>query len=122
MILELHHVQIPIPPGSEPQAREFYCGVMGLPEVPKPESLAGRGGFWLQIADRQVHVGADANAHPENSKAHVAYLVDDLATWTAKLGPHGMKFEEGVPIPGYVRVESRDPFGNRIEFLQRIND
>lgn len=29
----LHHVQLPIPPGSEDQCREFYVDVLGMTEV-----------------------------------------------------------------------------------------
>ena len=49
MILGIHHVQITVPEGREDDARVFYCGVLGLQEAPKPEALAGRGGFWLQV-------------------------------------------------------------------------
>ena len=57
MIRSVHHVQITIPKGSEDAARAFYCGLLGLSEIAKPDSLAGRGGFWLEVGDRQVHVG-----------------------------------------------------------------
>jgi len=30
----------------------------------------------------------------------------------------GLETEDGVPIPGMRRFECRDPFGNRLEFLQ----
>ena len=43
MIIGLHHVQITIPKGSEEQGREFYCHVLGLEEIEKPDSLKGRG-------------------------------------------------------------------------------
>ncbi len=49
MIIGLHHVQITIPQGSEEQGKAFYCQVLGLQELEKPESLKGRGGFWLQL-------------------------------------------------------------------------
>jgi len=28
---------------------------------------------------------------------------------------------DGIPIPGYQRFEFRDPFGNGIEFIQRVS-
>jgi catechol 2,3-dioxygenase-like lactoylglutathione lyase family enzyme len=118
MILAVHHVQITIPKGAEQQAREFYCGSLGLTEVPKPDSLAGRGGFWLEAGDSQVHVGTEDGVDRSLSKAHVAYLVDDLETCRAKLTNLSIEILEGIPIPGYSRFEFRDPFGNRVEFLQ----
>ncbi len=45
MILSLHHVQITIPKDTEVAARTFYCDLLGLPEIEKPESLKNRGGF-----------------------------------------------------------------------------
>ncbi len=43
MILKVHHAQITIPKNAENEARVFYCDFLGLREVPKPESLQGRG-------------------------------------------------------------------------------
>ncbi len=42
--LGLDHVQLTIPAGAESMARAFYCGVLGMPEVAKPEALKARGG------------------------------------------------------------------------------
>jgi hypothetical protein len=44
----LDHVQLAMPRGQEDAARRFYCGVLGLPEIPKPAHLAARGGVWFQ--------------------------------------------------------------------------
>jgi hypothetical protein len=32
----------------------------------------------------------------------------------------GAQILESVPIPGYRRFEFRDPFGNRVEFIQPV--
>ena len=115
----IHHVQIAIPSGNEEQARTFYCTVLGLREVEKPESLRGRGGFWLQVGNRQVHVGTESSEiHRAATKAHVAYEVADLATWRAYLASNGIAVLDGMPIPGCDRFEFRDPFGNRVEFIE----
>ncbi|PIC97728.1 glyoxalase, partial [Sporosarcina sp. P29] len=45
MILGLHHAQITIPKNAEAEGKHFYCDVLGLKEVEKPDSLTGRGGF-----------------------------------------------------------------------------
>ena len=58
-ITGIHHVQITIPEGAEERARTFYCSVLGLGEIEKPDNLKPRGGFWLEAGDRQVHVGVD---------------------------------------------------------------
>jgi catechol 2,3-dioxygenase-like lactoylglutathione lyase family enzyme len=119
MIKALHHAQISIPVGAEDRARAFYCGVLGLKEMPKPESLAGRGGFWLEVGDLQIHMGAEDGVDRLRTKAHVAYLVADLSLWRERLIAAGLEPKDGIPIPGYDRFEFRDPFGNRVEFLER---
>ncbi|MGB8343525.1 MAG: VOC family protein [Ktedonobacteraceae bacterium] len=120
-ITGLHHAQITIPKGSEEQGRQFYCGLLGLPEIAKPASLEGRGGFWLQVGDRQVHVGTENGVERGATKAHLAYAVDDVGAWRTLLEEHGITILDGVPIPGYERFEFRDPFGNRIEFIQPLS-
>lgn len=120
MIHGIHHVQITIERTDEAVARAFYCGVLGLPEVEKPDSLKGRGGFWVQVGDRQLHVGVEDGIDRARTKAHVAYQVDDLAAWRERLTAAGIPALESVPIPGYDRFECRDPFGNRMEFIRPL--
>jgi catechol 2,3-dioxygenase-like lactoylglutathione lyase family enzyme len=120
MIVRIHHAQITIPPGAEEQAREFYCQALGLAEVDKLISLAGRGGFWFQVGGQQVHVGTEGGGERVATKAHLAYQVDDLDAWRDRLQALGIEALDGVPIPGYDRFEFRDPFGNRVEFIQEL--
>ena len=119
-IIRLHHAQITIPHGAEEQARQFYCHLLGLPEIEKPETLQGRGGFWLQVGERQVHVGTEDGVNRDATKAHLAYQVDDVDAWQRLLEEHGITVLDSVPIPGYKRFECRDPFGNRMEFIQPV--
>ncbi len=42
-MLGIDHAQLAAPPGCEAEARRFYGGLLGLAEVPKPPSVAGRG-------------------------------------------------------------------------------
>jgi catechol 2,3-dioxygenase-like lactoylglutathione lyase family enzyme len=119
-MLGLHHAQITVPTGAEASARAFYCGVMGLPEIPKPPSLQGRGGFWLQVGDRQVHVGTEDGFDRTSTKAHLAYHVTDVAAWRAHLSRNGIEPLDSVPIEGFERFEFRDPFGNRCEIIQTV--
>src|SRR3954466_13073120 len=109
-IIGLHHAQITIPKGAEAQGRHFYCEVLGLPEISKPESLQGRGGFWLQVGDRPLHVGTEDGFDRRTTKSHVAYLVDDLNHWREVIQSAGLSIEEQIPIPGRDRFEFRDPF------------
>ena len=117
-VLRLHHVQITIPPGGEAVARWFYCHLLGLQEVPKPASLADRGGLWFQVGDRQVHVGKEEGVDRSATKAHIAYEVTGLEEVREALKRAGVPVVSQTPIPGYDRCEVRDPFGNRVEFLE----
>ena len=122
-ILGLDHAQITIPTGEEAAARTFYCELLGLPEISKPESLQGRGGFWLQVGDREVHVGAEnPGVDRTQTKAHLAYRVDDLEAWRNKLSAASVTIKEQTPIEGRIRFELRDPFGNRVELLQYLEE
>ncbi|HEY0782765.1 MAG TPA: VOC family protein [Thermoanaerobaculia bacterium] len=116
----LDHAQITVPRGAEESARAFYCGVLGLPEIAKPDALAGRGGFWLQVGDRQVHVGTEDGVDRNATKAHLAYRVRDLPAWQRHLAAHGFAIDDSVPIPGFRRCELRDPFGNRLELIEPL--
>ena len=122
MIIRINHVQITVPKGAEEPARAFYCGVLGLTEIAKPESLAGRGGFWLELGDQQIHVGTEDGFDRLTTKGHIAYEVEDVGWWRAHLEANGAVIGDSVPIPGYARFETRDPFGNRIEFIQPLRD
>jgi catechol 2,3-dioxygenase-like lactoylglutathione lyase family enzyme len=119
-VLGVHHVQITVGKEQEQAARRFYCEVLGLPEIEKPDALKPRGGFWLQVGDVQVHVGVEDGVDRPATRAHVAYQVDDVEAWRPRLLAAGAQILESVPIPGYRRFEFRDPFGNRVEFIQPV--
>ena len=118
MILGIHHVQISIPKDAEEQGIDFYCGILGFTRLEKPDSLKGRGGFWLKVGQHEVHVGTENGVNRFNTKAHLAYQVEDLSNWKKTLELHDIKIITGIPIPGFKRFEFRDPFGNRVEMIQ----
>jgi catechol 2,3-dioxygenase-like lactoylglutathione lyase family enzyme len=118
-IERINHVQISVPVGSEDDVRRFYCDILGLQEVPKPASLQGRGGLWLTVGEQAIHFGTEDVAGRAASKRHVAFEVEDLEDARRTLEHAGLKILEGIPIPDYDRFEFRDPFGNRIELMQR---
>ena len=117
LIVRIDHVQLAMPVGAEDRAREFYEGVLGIPEVPKPAHMAKRGGCWFGRGDLKVHLGADASFHAAQ-KAHPAFLVVDLRSLADKLQAHGYPVREDEPIEGHARIQVDDPFGNRIEFIE----
>lgn len=117
-LLALDHVQLAMPVGGEHEARRFYGDLLGLGEAPKPANLAARGGVWFARGALQVHLGVEKDFSPAR-KAHPAFLVDDLAGLVAHLEAHGVPASLDEPLPGYDRVYISDPFGNRIELMER---
>ncbi len=117
----VHHAQITIPRGREEEAREFYCELLGLPEIPKPPSLHGRGGLWLQAGPIEVHLGTEDGVDRHATKAHLAWQVDDVAGWEKIIREAGLEVQDSVPISGYSRFEFRDPFGNRVELIEELD-
>jgi predicted enzyme related to lactoylglutathione lyase len=109
-----------MPAGGEEQAVAFYEGVLGIPRVPKPAQLAARGGCWFESGALKVHLGVEADFRPA-TKAHPAFIVDDLAALARTISEAGGAVVEGEPLDGYVRAHVQDPFGNRIELMQRTD-
>jgi catechol 2,3-dioxygenase-like lactoylglutathione lyase family enzyme len=116
-VIELDHVQIAIPVGGEALAREFYAGILGMLELPKPVLMQLRGGAWFACGDRQIHLGAEVNFQPAK-KAHPAFIVRDLDALCALLRTTGYAVLKNEELPEVRRVFTEDPFGNRIELIQ----
>jgi len=117
----LHHVQLAIRPASEDRARAFYVDVLGMTEVAKPPELAKRGGLWLRTDALEIHLGVDPG-HIPAQKAHPGVLVADLDALAAHLKGAGHEVVWDTEFIGYRRFYSRDPFGNRLEFLSPLGD
>jgi catechol 2,3-dioxygenase-like lactoylglutathione lyase family enzyme len=113
----LDHVQVCIPRGAEPEAREFYGGLLGLEEVEKPDALKKNGGMWYSVAGAQLHVGVEDTVAP--SKRHPAFEVEDVRGVRAYLEGRGVRTKDEEEIPGQRRFSFFDPFGNRIELLEK---
>ncbi len=122
-IYGIHHIQLSIPPGEEDRGRAFYAGLLGMTEVPKPASLAGRGGAWFEAGNCRLHLGAEPDMQVGGSarplkKAHPGLLVHGLSELVDKLKAAGVTVTYEPPLPGYDRAHILDPFGNRIELLE----
>lgn len=104
-----------MPAEREDEARAFFCGVLGMTELPKPAELAKRGGCWFASGVVQVHLGVEADFRPAR-KAHPGLRCADLAALLARLREAGIPYEEDGAT-GSARAFVHDPFGNRIELL-----
>jgi catechol 2,3-dioxygenase-like lactoylglutathione lyase family enzyme len=117
IIVGIDHVQLAMPAGGEEEARGFYARLLGLPETPKPEELAKRGGVWFESSQVKIHLGVDGEFRPAR-KAHPALLVKDLRALIERLRNGGVAVVDDEPLPGYDRVYVSDPFGNRLELME----
>ncbi len=113
----LDHIQITAPAGCEGAARDFYGSLLGLPEVDKPEPLRSRGGCWFQCGTQQLHIGVEKDFRPAK-KAHPAFAVGDLNELRRALLAHGVKIIDDTSLPDTRRFFAKDPWGNRLEFLE----
>jgi len=118
-IKEIDHVQLAMPPGRESEARAFYESVLGIPEVPKPPNLAKRGGCWFIRGSLRIHLGVE-NDFRAARKAHPAFVVEDLSALKAAIEVAGYACMADEPLDGYNRIYTHDPFGNRIELMERL--
>ena len=106
-----------MPAGGEAEARAFYSGLLGIPELAKPPALAARGGAWFESGPVKVHLGVDPDFRPAR-KAHAGLLVTGLDALIEVLRRAGYQVATDEPLEGYLRVYVNDPFGNRLELME----
>jgi catechol 2,3-dioxygenase-like lactoylglutathione lyase family enzyme len=120
VIVGLDHVLLAAPADCEMQARAFYGELLGLAELPKPPTLAARGGVWFAVGSaQQLHIGVEA-AFVAARKAHPALVLGSpaaLEALAAKLEAQGHEVRWDADPPGVRRFHVNDPFGNRLELL-----
>ena len=118
-ILGLNHMQLEAPVGCEAAARAFFGDLLGLAEIEKPPNLRGRGGIWFACGAQQMHIGVVQQFEPRR-KGHPALEVHDLDGWRVRLAAAGILIIEDEPLPGWRRCYIADPWGNRIELMERL--
>lgn len=118
--IKLDHIQICIPPGKEEEARKFYTDILGLNEIQKPAALIPNGGLWFEAADIQLHIGTESESC--RSKRHPAFEIENLNEVRKYLEANMIRVQNENQIPGIYRFSFFDPFGNRIELLEKIPD
>jgi catechol 2,3-dioxygenase-like lactoylglutathione lyase family enzyme len=116
-VVGLDHVQVAAPPRCEAEARRFYGGLLGLPELEKPQALPARGGVWFAVgAAQQLHVGVEEDFAPAR-KAHPALLAGDVEALAERLVAAGVEVRWDEGLPGVRRFYADDPWGNRLEVV-----
>jgi catechol 2,3-dioxygenase-like lactoylglutathione lyase family enzyme len=120
-ILSIDHIQLAIPLGEEEKARAFFVGLLGFHEIPKPATLKPEGA-WFEADSVQLHLGVEENFRPAR-KAHPALVVNDLDRFITKIQDAGFEIDTTQPpLNGYKRVHIFDPFGNRIELMEKLDE
>ena len=116
----LHHVQLAIPAGGEPECRAFWGGLLGMDELEKPPTLAARGGCWFRGGGVEVHLGVEHDFTPA-AKAHPGILVSDLRALAEALSSADVEVTWDGEFPGHDHFYAADPLGNRLEFLEPLS-
>jgi catechol 2,3-dioxygenase-like lactoylglutathione lyase family enzyme len=113
----IDHIQLAMPAGEEHRARDFYAGMLGMQELPKPPELAARGGAWFRSGRVNIHLGVDPDFHPAK-KAHPAFQCTNYDALVASLREHGATIVPDEHLfDGSAHCYISDPFGNRIELI-----
>ncbi len=126
MITGLDHIQISIPSGRVPDALSFYVDLLGFQRVPKPAALSqlSQTGAWLVSSNEpgsvNLHLGETDNFVTDGN-AHPAFKTTDAEALIQRLEAANCRTRRDAGPPGFIRASTWDPFGNRIEFMQRIN-
>lgn len=120
MLTRIDHIQLAMPHDKEAQADAFYCYVLGLEKVEKPEALRKNGGVWFGSEAIQIHLGVDPDFKPAR-KAHPAFRVVDIDALATKLLAANFPVKWDNRLPNTRRFYCDDPYGNRIEFMAETN-
>ena len=116
-VKSLDHVQLAMPAGREAEARAFYQGVLGIPEVKKPADPRQARRLLVRARRPQDPPGRRGGLPPG---AQGASGIDRRGPRRAVGGarPGGLCVRSDEPLEGYTRVYVDDPFGNRIELME----
>ncbi len=98
--------------------RRFYGGILGLEELPVPAPLRARVHCWFRCGTLELHVGIESDFQPARS-AHPAFVTADIEALKDTLLAHGIPFTENHDLIDRWRFFAHDPWGNRLEFLQK---
>jgi catechol 2,3-dioxygenase-like lactoylglutathione lyase family enzyme len=110
------HIQLPIPVGASPRARQFYQTLLRLTEVRDPAlDRPGVLRFSLGWQRLDLSEGPYTGVAPQ---AHLALRVQDLRGLSEALTRAGHPIEVSPQPSGEDRVYVEDPFGNRIELIE----
>ncbi|MGY0684394.1 hypothetical protein ACW7DJ_07115 [Mammaliicoccus sciuri] len=80
--------------------------------------MRGNGGVWFNINQIDLHIGIEEGFEPLK-KAHPAINVENLEDLKEHLTNEKIEFKADNRFPGANRIHLLDPFGNRLEFIEK---
>ena len=80
--------------------------------------MAGRNSIWFIAGPVNLHLGIEPDFVPAK-RAHPALVVDSLDEIVAACGLANLATRPDTSFNGFRRVHVFDPFGNRLELIQR---
>jgi len=113
-LTQLHHASVCVT--DLDKSREFYTGLLGLKEIPKPSSFDFEVA-WFELGGQHIHLLRQSHPDPMSPR-HFALAVEDLLAAKASLDERGVSYTQGTPIPGADRIFIHDPDGNLIELIE----
>ena len=121
MTLDIDHVQVSIPVGEVPRALEFYVDILGFTRIPKPADMI-QSGAWLTGGSVNLHLGErkEGEIFSASPDAHPAIRVDNFQALMTLSEQKGLKVRVDKGPSGFYRGSIWDPFGNRIELMQKL--
>jgi len=110
-VQKLDHVAIDVV--DVEKAKTFYSDLLGLKEIPRPESFTFPGA-WYDLGNIVLHIVGPRK--PALGKHHIAFWVDDVHYCAEEILKAGFDVKwDSFKIPGVDRFFTSDPEGNRIE-------
>jgi catechol 2,3-dioxygenase-like lactoylglutathione lyase family enzyme len=115
----LNHITISAPAGEHARVREFYSGILGLEEVPRPAELnAIYDLMWFKWLDFLLHIDFTPPWTQPAENRHVAMEIEDLRAVRGYLEENNAVIREAVALPDRERFYLLDPFGNYFELIE----
>ena len=120
---QLNHVSITVT--DVEKAREFYSGVLGFTEIPRPAfnfpgiwySLGGDLSLHIILNDQLVRPAVERETIVARY-AHFAVWTDDCDETARRIGELGLTTRDVISGPtGLRQVFVKDPDGNMVEFI-----
>ena len=119
--LALHHVSVIV--ANTNKSLEFYCGILGLKQVTRPELPYP--GAWLQLGPQQIHLLELENPDPTKGRPehggrdrHFALTTPSITPIKEALDHENIRYS--MSKSGRSALFCRDRDGNTVEIIEQI--